>query len=175
VVVLRNADSDAVSNHSPFTTLNGRWLYAGEVGFKPTLPNLGPGVYRLMLYQRDGESEDERGWSLSADQNLTDDYGVFLRYGGNDGHLNAVQHIVATGFSFLRPFGRPSDQAGVGVSYTHPTDEALRDEYSTEVYYRLQVTEGVELSASAQLIVDPAARPDLGTVGVFGLRARVLY
>jgi porin len=168
------SDSDAVSTYSPFKTLDGHWLYAGEIGFQPVISRLGKGVYRLMFYGRDTESADEVGWSLSCDQNLTDAYGVFLRYGGNDGTINAIRHLVSTGISFLKPFGRRNDQAGIGVSYTHPTNNDLRDEYSTEVYYRLQVTEGFELSGSTQLIVNPSASPQ-NTEAVFGLRARLLY
>jgi hypothetical protein len=168
------SDSDAVSTHSPFTTIGSHWLYAGEVGLRPKLEGLGQGNYRLMLYERDASSASEFGWALSCDQNLSNDYGVFLRYGGNDGDINSIQHLVSAGFSFLAPFGRPNDQAGVAVSYTHPADHHLRDEYAAEAYYRLQLTEGIELSASAQLIQNPAAS-DQDTVGVFGLRLRVLY
>jgi hypothetical protein len=175
------SDGDAVSSHSPFTTISGNWLYAGEVAFKPTISGMGQGIYRLMGYQRDrgdvdggGGGANEFGWSLSADQNLSDAYGVFLRYNGNDAGINAIRHLVAGGFSFLTPFGRKNDQAGVGVSYTHPADPELRDEYSGEVYYRLQVTEGFELSASTQVILEPSASSQ-DTVAVFGLRARFLY
>jgi porin len=168
------SDSDAVSTHSPFTTLSDRFLYAGEIGFTPTVPGLGQGVYRFMLYYRDVQDSHEPGWALSFDQNLSDEFGVFLRCGGNDGDINSIKHLVSAGFSFLKPFDRPNDQAGIAASYTHPVDPDLRDEYAAEVYYRLQVTEGFELSGSAQLIVDPSAG-DNDAVGVFGVRARLLY
>jgi porin len=168
------SDSVAVSTHSPFTTLDGHWFYAGEVGLRPKVGELGQGNYRLMVYQRDIDSADEFGWSLSADQNLSDAYGVFLRYGGNDRGINSIEHLISAGFSFLTPFGRTNDQTGMGISYTHPSSDALRDEYSTEAYYRLQVTEGLELSGSAQLVIDPAAS-DQDAVAVFGIRARLLY
>jgi porin len=168
------SDSDAISTHSPFTTINGHWIYAGEIGWKPVIGKLGQGIYRVMIYDRDAATANEMGWSLSADQNITDNYGVFLRYGGNDGKINAIKEFVSTGFSFLAPFHRKNDEAGVGVSYTHPTSNTLRDEYSSEVYYRVQMTEGFELSASAQLIVDPAASTQ-DVSGVFGVRARLLY
>jgi porin len=127
-----------------------------------------------MIYHRDTDAADECGWALSFDQNLSDQFGVFLRYGGNDEGINAIEHLVSAGFSFLKPFERPNDQAGVAVSYTHPSNGDLRDEYAAEVYYRLQVTEGFELSGSAQLVVDPAAS-DNDAIGVFGMRARLLY
>ena len=168
------SDSDAVSTYSPFKTINGNWFYAGEVGLRPAVRQLGQGVYRLMVYQRELDDADEFGWSVSADQDLTDRYGVFLRYGGNDAGINVINHIVSTGVSLLAPFDRGNDEAGIGFSYTRPSDDDLRDEYSSEVYYRLQLTEGIELSGSAQLILDPSAS-DQDAVGVFGLRTRILF
>lgn len=168
------SDSDADADESPFTTIDGRWLYAGELGLSPKIDGLGQGIYRLMLYQRDAEFGNEFGWSLSADQNLSDHLGVFLRYGGNDGDINSIEHLVSAGISFLTPFGREDDEAGIGLSYTHPADDDLRDEYAAELYYRLQVTEGLELSGSAQFIIDPSAS-DRDSVAVFGIRARILY
>jgi porin len=168
------SDSDAVSTESPFAHIHGRFVYAGEVGYRPTIEGLGRGIYRLMIYFRDADSADELGWSLSADQNLSDHYGVFLRYGGNDGDLNAIEHILSGGLSWLTPFGRVNDQAGIAASWTRPSDDDFRDEYSTEVYYRLQLTEGIELSGSTQLIVDPSAG-DQDLAAVYGLRLRFLY
>jgi porin len=168
------SDSDANANYSPFKTIDGRWIYGGEVNFRPVISDLGQGNYRLMLYQRNAEADTENGWALSADQNLSDRYGVFLRYGGNSGELNSVEHIISGGFSFLQPFDRINDQAGIGVSWTRPSNTDLRDEYSAEAYYRWQVTEGFELSGSAQMIYDPSAN-DSDMEGVFGVRARILY
>jgi porin len=168
------SDSDAVSTYSPFKTIEGHWFYAGEIALKPTVERLGQGMYRLMTYFRDTEETEEVGWALSADQNLSDKYGIFLRYDGNNANINAIEHLISTGFSFLAPFDRKNDQAGIGVAWTHPSDDDLRDEYSGEVYYRLQVTEGFELSASAQVVFDPSAS-DHDAVGIFGLRARLLY
>jgi porin len=169
------SDSDAISTHSPFTTLNGRWLYAGEIGYQPVFDGLGQGIYRLMIYGRDTKSAtDEIGVAVSIDQNLSDDLGVFFRYGGNDGGINAIRHLLAVGVSFLNPFGRSNDLAGVGVSFTYPSDSDLRDEYAVESYYRLQLTEGVELSPDVQVIFDPSAGGQ-DVVGVFGMRLRLLY
>jgi carbohydrate-selective porin OprB len=127
-----------------------------------------------MVYERDLEDQNEFGWALSCDQNITGNWGVFLRYGDNDGGINSIKRILSVGLSSLAPFGRKNDQAGVGINYTHPTDDTLRDEYAVDIFYRFQLTEGFELSADTQLIADPSAS-DNDAVAVFGLRARLLY
>lgn len=168
------SDSDAISTDNPFKTITGNWLYVGEIGFTPKFEKFGIGNYRFMLYQRDTDDTGEFGWSLSFDQDLSDEYGVFLRYGSNDGDINAIKRILSLGVSNLMPFGRENDQTGVGVSYTHPTSDDFRGEYSAEAYYRLQVTEGFQLSFDTQFIVNPSAS-DQDVEAVFGLRARLLY
>lgn len=169
------SDSSADSSYSPFKTLDGNWFGAAEAGFKPKIDGLGTGIYRFMAWQREMDHGTGTGFSVSFDQDLGRHLGAFCRYGVNDGDLNSVEHILAAGVSFLDPFGRRNDQAGIGASWTRPADDDLRDEFSAEVYYRLQITEGIELSASAQLIEQPSANEEHDEVGVFGLRVRVLY
>ena len=82
------SDGDAVNTHSPFTTINGHWLYATEAVFKPKIPGLGEGNYRVMLYMRDFEPQNTAGWALSFDQNLTDQVGLFFRFDSNDGRVS---------------------------------------------------------------------------------------
>jgi hypothetical protein len=168
------ADSDAVSNHSPFTTINGHWFYAGEIALKPIVPILGEGNYRFLFFHNETQPQSTSGWALSFDQNLGEDLGVFFRFGDNDGRANPVKWIASGGFSFLQPFGRRNDQAGIGISMTSPSNPQFREEYSAETYYRVQLTEFFEFSASAQAIYHPsAATEDL--IGVFGVRMRFLF
>lgn len=169
------SDSSAVGNHSPITTIDGNWFYTAELVLKPKLTGLGVGHYRFLLYYRDTSPDATTGWSISFDQDLGDRFGVFLRYGGNDGDAGAISHIVSTGAALRRPLGRANDQSGIGVSWTHPADSDLRDEYSAETYYRMHLTEFLEVSASAQLVLNPSANEGDDAIGVFGLRMRVLF
>lgn len=168
------SDGNANSNYSPFKTIEGCWFEALETGVKLNIDGLGEGNYRITGWHRDVlEGETGNGWALSFDQDLGDTFGAFFRYGGNDGNIIPVEHIVSGGISLQQPFGRKNDQAGIGLSWTRPSDHDLNDEYSSEIYYRLQMTQFVEFSLSAQAIFDPSAG-NQNTVGVFGARVRVL-
>ena len=168
------SDSDAVNTHSPFPTVDGNWLYAGEAAFRPSIPNLGDGNYRLLLYTRNTEPQQTSGWAISFDQQIATHLGLFLRYGNNEGRVASVKDIASTGISFLRPFNRNDDEAGIGISCTHPSNNSFRDEYSSEAYYRIQLTSFVELSASAQAVYHPATTNE-DLIGIFGLRIRFLF
>lgn len=173
-VQLVASDSKAVSEHPPFETMDGRWFLASEVAFKPELKGLGQGTYRVMLYTREMEPHDSQGWSLSFDQNLGDDLGLFFRCGSNEGDVIPVERIASAGISFLTPFGRPDDEAGVGVAWTEPADSSLREEYNFETYYRLPLSDLTDLSGSVMLLADPAARPE-DLIAVFGVRLRIVF
>ncbi len=168
------SDSNANSNYSPFKTIEGSWFYALETGVKLNINGLGEGNYCVTGWYRDMfDGETGSGWALSFDQDLGDTLGAFVRYGGNDGNIIPVEQIVAAGISLQKPFGRKDDQAGIGVSWTRPSDHDLDVEYSSEIYYRLQMTQFVEFSLSAQAIFEPSAG-NQNTVGVFGARVRIL-
>jgi porin len=168
------SNGDAVSTHSPFTSIDGNWFGAGEAVFIPQIPGLGEGRYRFLLYRKDSEGGDTSGWALSFDQNLGERFGAFFRYGNNGGTINPIRNIAAGGISLLQPFSRKDDQAGIAFSWTQPSDSSLRDEYSSEIYYRVQLTNFMEFSPSAQMIYHPSASKD-DVIGVFGVRMRFLF
>ena len=78
------SNGDAISTHSPFTSIDGNWFEAGELVLIPQVPGLGEGRYRFMIFQRDSNAGTSCGWALSFDQNLGTDFGAFFRYGNND-------------------------------------------------------------------------------------------
>ena len=47
------------------------------------------------------------------------------------------------------------------------------DQYTFEVYYRLQVTEQFALTPDIQYLFDPAQNPTQDSLWIFGLRARL--
>jgi porin len=51
----------------------------------------------------------------------------------------------------------------------------LRDQYTVELYYRLQVLKHLAITPDIQVLVNPALNSDTDVVGVFGLRARLAF
>jgi hypothetical protein len=65
------------------------------------------------------------------------------------------------------------DLFGVGFSWDRP-DSKSGSEYALEMFYRFQVTTHLQVTPSFLLAIDPV-NSDSDAVGVFGIRARVLF
>jgi high affinity Mn2+ porin len=140
------------------------------------------------------------GVGLNLEQALTDDAGLFLRLGWNDGKTEAwafteVERTMALGVSSGGiAWGRPFDHLGVGFAWNgiggdHRAYTAAggygfmlgdgRLTYSAEkvldAYYSLAPVEGVYLSVEAQRFWNLAFNRDRGPVTVVGARLHLEF
>ncbi len=140
------------------------------------------------------------GFAASANQQIDDTLGVFVRVSWNDG-ANETWAFTEIDRSFAAGavqggarWGRPQDEAGAavvvsGLSDLHRAylaaghygfligDGALRygPEVLGELWYRLAFTKEVSLIGTYQPIVNPAYNRDRGPVHVFTGRAYVAF
>lgn len=162
------------------------------------------GVYRDALAQ-DPAAPDvtatrapgrvKHGFGLNAEQALTDDVGVFLRAGWNDGKTESwafteVERAISGGLSASgRAWGRERDRVGLGVAFNginrdHQDYLAAggygfmlgdgRLNYSAErlvdLYYAVALSRYGSFSLEAQRFANPAFNRDRGPVTVYGIR-----
>ena len=66
-----------------------------------------------------------------------------------------------------------SDLIGVAVNWGNPSDDALDDQYTGELFYRLQLSQNLAITPSVQLLIDPAINPDEDHVWIGGIRIRL--
>jgi porin len=123
----------------------------------------------------------------------------FLRYGYSQGTSRGnpalLDHMVAGGIGITDVFGQNNDLIGMGLSYgkidlggSQPVDlngdgfpdfdlgSVARDllrtkQYAAELFYRVQLTQELQITPSLQLIWDPILNRDESTIAVFGLRS----
>jgi high affinity Mn2+ porin len=141
------------------------------------------------------------GLSISAEQQLTDNVGVFLRAGWADGtkepyEFTDIDRTVAAGVSINGAgWGRAGDTVGVGgaingISTIH--EQYLADggmgilvgdgqlprpstEKDLETYYKLPLAKHLDLTVDYQLSVDPGYNTQRGPVSIFGARLHIQY
>lgn len=114
------------------------------------------------------------GWgvAVTAQKFLGDKWLPFFRFGYADGDAALMQTTFSTGVGLRRT---NNDVAGIGISFGKPADGTLRDQFTSEVFYRFQLTQYLAITPDVQLIADPALNPDEDVLALFGIRLRAAF
>lgn len=114
---------------------------------------------------------DGKGLALSAAWFVNDTWMPFLRAGYSDGGGALLEATASAGVGYY--FKESKDLFGFGLNWGRPPQSGLDDQYTAEVFYRLQLTQNLGLTPDVQLIIDPALNPTEDVIWVLGLRARL--
>jgi porin len=177
-------DADASNTTSGFDTVgDGHLFAAAEFGLTPKIEGAGQGNYRFTFWQTnqaddeataDDDSSDGAGVGLSFDQELNKTVGLFARYGYAEKQVTSIKNFVSGGFVLRDAWGVDGDLFGVGLAWDQPSD-GKDDEYSMEVFQRIQFTSRVQITPSILVIFDPSQSDKTEPVAVFGIRFRALF
>ena len=164
---------------------HGRLVDWGNGQWTPTFPELGAGIYNLLIYEQPfvpGVSSRSTGISLSASQALTERYGAFLRVSNATGPDIPIRTSVAAGAVWNNPVYRnKSDQLGLAVGWNKTNHQSVGnvgvrdDEWVTELFYKATIFKGMHVTPDVQVFWNPALIPSSGPVAVFTLRTTVSF
>jgi porin len=114
------------------------------------------------------------GWGLafSASWLFQDRWMPFVRGGYADDGGAPLEGTVSGGLGVLL---RKADLLGVGFSWGRPQGSGARDQYTAELFYRLQLLPSFALTPDVQLIGDPSFGTGRDVIAVFGIRARLAF
>jgi len=157
--------------------LDGKYLYTGELGYNTNIGSDHEGRYKISLGYVDGtagtaEAQTESnasGWglALSARQDLGD-IGLFAQYRRSlsDRIAQGIKTSANAGVVFNKPLGFSDDALGIGLLYASSSDEAERDEYGGEIYWRFQMTPRLDITPDIQIY--RPGQPDQSGITVVG-------
>lgn len=174
----RDADADPSTRFIDFDSVDsGNWEYLAELGLTPDrFMELGQGNYRLTLSYSDATDnlDSTSSISFSGDQDVDDEWGLFLRYAWADDTFRTFEQRLATGVQWLKPLGFVNDRLGIGTWWGAPVDGALNDEYGVDMFWKVQVSPWLELTPGLQINLNPALK-DRNQAIFAGLRLRWVF
>jgi len=116
------------------------------------------------------------GVSFSYSHSFDEKWMPFLRAGYADDGGTLLEKSVSTGFGYH--WGANNSLFGVGLNWGQPNEDTfgsdLDDQYTVEVFSRLQVMKNFQLTPDIQYIKDPALNPEEDDSWMFTLRGRIL-
>ena len=101
----------------------------------------------------------------------------FVRGGYADDGGTLLQKTLSAGLGYH--WGGNNSLLGLGFNWGQPNEDTfgpgLDDQYTVELFSRLQVLRNLQITPDIQYIRNPARTPDANHSWVFGLRARLNF
>jgi len=132
-------------------------FYWAEVGWSPNTKSV-PGDSIHLTYWMQDElqekgTERSRGLAFSAAPKIHERYLPFLRIGYSEGDAAMMRWIYALGLGMVM---RESDLLGIATSYGAPVELGTDAQVTTEFFYRLQLTEHLQVTPAVQMTRNPS-------------------
>lgn len=151
-----------------------KWV---EIGFTPGQDKIYFDNIHLTFWHVDERvNGTPDGWGMNASwqQWINDQWLPFIRGGFAEDSGSLLERSVTVGIGY-----QPVPQRGViglGFNWGKPNQASFAgadDQYTTELFWRYQLTREVAVTPSVQYIIDPALNPEVNSLWSFGLRLRV--
>jgi len=118
-----------------------------------------------------------KGWGLNASWHTTiaDKWSPFIRGGYTKDSGSLLDRSISAGVSYQHIPKR--GVVGLGFNWGRPNETSygdLDDQYTTELFWRFQVTTELAITPTIQYIRDPALDPDADSLWALGVRVRVV-
>lgn len=169
---------DALSD--PTKPLNGfesffsdnRYFSWAELGWTPGKDKIYFDNAHVTGWHKDAVKGAISGWGLNASYQrwLNDKWLPFVRGGYTQDSGSLLEKSISAGMGY-----QPVPMRGVigaGINWGKPNGGG-RDQYTSELFWRYQLTKEVALTPSLQYIRNPALNPVEDNLWAFGLRVRV--
>lgn len=145
-----------------------------ELGWTPERAQRYTNQFHLTYWHVDervnaGLPESE-GVAIGSNWTFDEKWMPFFRAGWSKGDAPLANRTATVGL-IRRVHKR--DLFGLGLNWSDPAVNTLRDQYSSELFYRFQFSQNLAVTPSLQWLVDPALNPTQDEIWVFGLRARL--
>ncbi|MCB5357851.1 carbohydrate porin [Vibrio lentus] len=129
-----------------------------ELGWTPSKDMLFISNAHISLWQRDAVGNDDEGYgiNLSLSGLVAERWLPFIRAGWAQDGGAMYDASVSVGFGYI-PAQRNQDMFGLAVNWASPMESTtqgldLDDQYTTEAYYRAQITPWLQISPSMQVL-----------------------
>ena len=157
---------------------NGEFFSWVEYGFRSSSKVSARQNFHLHLWHQDrleSEGDDlEESWGMAITQSVIhrSQNVWFVRLGYSEGEAPQMRRFVGAGYS-AKILGR--DTLGIATSWGSPPDKSLRSQVTSEVFYRLQVTQNLTVTPSLQLTYKPSYTEEEDWIYIPGLRIRMMF
>ena len=169
-------DTQGAQQRNVKTLIDKKYMNAIEFGWKSGTPTRQEHLYRFLFWRDDTKRQGSgAGLGFGSDYELKDGWVPFGRIGLATDSGSSVKRVFDAGMVNIRPFGRRGDMFGVSINVTDPSHGAKQHESLSETFYRLRLTQSVEVGPDLEISVHPTNSPKRYTTALLGTRMRIIF
>lgn len=172
------ADANGMSTQAGFDTFfdDSEYFSYAEIGLTTSQDRIYLDNVHVTLWHTDARvaagTPQGHGVTVSAQKFICDRWLPFFRFGYADGDAALMQTTCSTGIG-LQCANR--DVLGIGVSWGKAANSSRSEQFTSEVFYRFQLTEFLAITPDLQVIANPAVNPNTDALTFAGIRLRAAF
>ena len=133
-------------------------------------------LYRAGVWRDDTKDRGSgHGGGFEFDHELFDGWTPFGRFAFGTRTGTAIKDDYQLGLAQVHPFGRRGDMFGASFAYSEPNVPAKHHESVFESFYRLRLTQSVELGPDLEVSIHPTYATRAYTTTLLGARMRIIF
>ena len=169
-------DTEGAQQRNLKTLADKKYMNAVELGWKSGAPTQQEHLFRLLLWRDDtAHLGSGAGAGFGSDYELKSGWVPFARAGIATDTGSNIKRIFDAGIVNIHPFGRRGDMFGASFTVTDPSHAAHRHESLFESFYRVRVTQSLELGPDLEVSIHPTNSAKSYTTALLGVRMRIIF
>ena len=158
------------------TLVDKKYFEATELGWFSGKPGSGFQSLRLAFWRDDTKDLGSGfGVGFGFDHEYRNGWAPFGRVGFATDTGGLIKRADALGITNIRPFGRQGDMFGVAMNYTEPNHSGRHHESLFETFYRLRLTNSIEVGPDVEVSIHPTYAAKAYTSVLPSMRMRIIF
>ena len=175
-VHLVTVDTEGAQQKGLKTLADKKYMNAIELGWKSGTPTQQEHLFRFLLWRDDTSTQGSgAGAGFGSDYELKDGWVPFGRLGIATDTGTSIKRVLDAGIVNIRPFGRRGDMFGASINITDPSHAAKHHESLFETFYRVRLTQSLELGPDLEISVHPTNSVKQYTTALLGIRMKIIF
>ena len=181
IASLSDAGSDPTDPFKSFETFfsNNDYFKSIELGYVTSKERFYMDNVHVTFWHSDGSEVTASlpGWgiSFSASHYFDNNLNPFIRGGYAEDGGTLLQKSLTAGLGYQPKSG--GNLLGFAIGWGEPNEttfsEGLDNQFTAEIFYRLQVSKHFVITPDIQYLINPALNPDESSIFVWGIRGRI--
>jgi porin len=169
-------DTEGAQQRNIETLVDRKYLEGLEVGWSSGTLGQHYRDYRAGMWRDDTKNDGSgHGGGFSFDHELSNGWTPFGKFAFGTNKGTAIKDVYGIGLAQVHPFGRRGDMFGAAFNYTQPNLPGKRHESVFESFYRLRLTQSVEVGPDVEVSVHPMYATRAYTTTLLGARMRIIF